>query len=111
VRDDETGLLIRGSSLFEFTASHYSASDLYGAAHTHELTRRDETIVHLDVHQRGLGGASCGPDTLQSYRIGSGRHRLDFSLQLFDPASGGLPTWRDFDRSGMVGPGHPSRSC
>jgi hypothetical protein len=38
------------------------------------------------------------------------RMRFD-DRQLFDPASGGLPTWRDFGRSGMVGPSHPARSC
>ncbi len=31
-----------------------------------------ETIVHLDAAHRGLGTASCGPDTLPEYRLGTG---------------------------------------
>ena len=39
------------------------------AYHTSDLEPRDEIILNLDIHQRGLGGASCGPDTLEQYRI------------------------------------------
>ena len=31
-----------------------------------------ETIVHLDAAHRGLGTASCGPDTLPEYLLGAG---------------------------------------
>ena len=32
-----------------------------------------ETVIHLDAAHRGLGTASCGPDTLPEYRLGA-RH-------------------------------------
>jgi len=37
-------------------------------------------MVNLDVAQRGLGTASCGPDTLERYRIGAGAHALNFEI-------------------------------
>lgn len=66
-----------------FTASHHRAEDLYAARDLTELERRRETIVHLDVAQRGLGTASCGPDTLPQYRIGGGTWRWSWWLVPF----------------------------
>ncbi|HEX7759135.1 MAG TPA: glycoside hydrolase family 2 TIM barrel-domain containing protein [Caulobacteraceae bacterium] len=65
------------------SASHFTADDLYAATHTTDLTPRREVIVNLDVGQRGLGTASCGPDTLERYRIGPGRHELAFTIEGF----------------------------
>ncbi len=42
-------------------------------------------LVNLDVAQRGLGTASCGPDTLERYRIGPGDYALDFDIVGFEP--------------------------
>jgi hypothetical protein len=47
--------------------------------------RRPQTIVHLDHWNRGLGTASCGPDTLPRYRIGGGTHRFAWRLRAYDP--------------------------
>jgi beta-galactosidase len=85
------GLLIAARGLLECSASHHTANDLYQAAHTHELERRPEVFVHLDHRQRGLGGASCGPDTLPEYRIGTGTQRFGYRLRPYrigeeDPA-------------------------
>lgn len=55
--------------LLECSASHFTANDLYAAAHTIDLTPRKEVIVYLDYAQRGLGTASCGPDTLEQYLL------------------------------------------
>lgn len=42
-----------------FSASHFTANDLYQARHTTDLQPRPEVILNLDVAQRGLGTASC----------------------------------------------------
>jgi beta-galactosidase len=60
------------------------------ATHTPDLTPRREVIVNLDVRQRGLGTGSCGPDTLDRYRIGPGDHRLDFAITITDRTN---PSW------------------
>jgi hypothetical protein len=81
------GLLVRAEKPIEFSALHYSADDLHRAHHLNELDRRREVVLNLDYHQRGLGGASCGPDTLPRYRIGPGLYSLRFTL-LPLPSSG-----------------------
>jgi beta-galactosidase len=88
LRDAEgAGLLVRAEKPIEFSALHYSADDLHRAHHLNELDRRREVVLNLDYHQRGLGGASCGPDTLPGYRIGPGLYSLRFTL-LPLPSSG-----------------------
>jgi beta-galactosidase len=64
----------------QVSATHYRAADLAAATHDVELTPRPETIVHLDAAHRGLGTASCGPDTLPEYLIGPGTYRWSWSL-------------------------------
>jgi beta-galactosidase len=66
--------------LLEASASHFTAADLYAARHTTDLKPRPEVQVNLDYAQRGLGTASCGPDTLPRYRISAGKYRLTFTL-------------------------------
>ena len=65
---------------FSFSASHFTADDLHGAATTADLHPRPEVVVHLDVAQRGLGTGACGPDTLPEYRVGGGTYRWRWTL-------------------------------
>ncbi len=73
---------IEPESTLEFNATHFTAEDLYAARHTSDLSLRPETILHLDAAHRGLGTASCGPDTLEAYRIPAGKHSLVFTLRV-----------------------------
>jgi beta-galactosidase len=59
---------------------HFRDADLATASHDVELTPCAETVAHLDAAQRGLGTASCGPDTLAQYVVGPGRYRWTWSL-------------------------------
>jgi len=63
------GVRIGATPTFECNVGHFSAEDLYAAKHTIDLVRRPEIIVYLDAAHRGLGTASCGPDTQPEYRI------------------------------------------
>ena len=76
-----TSVRISALGPLEFSASHFTAEDLFAAAHTCDLKPRAETILNLDYRQRGLGTASCGPDTGISYRIPSGRHAWSYVLE------------------------------
>jgi len=78
--DDGRGLAVSAQEPFSFSASHYSADDLHGAATTADLHPRDEVVVHLDVAQRGLGTGACGPDILPEYRVGGGTYRWRWTL-------------------------------
>ena len=66
----------------EFNASHFTDQDLYAARHTHELTPRREVILNLDAAMRGLGTASCGPDTLEKYQILQKEYNFTYRLSI-----------------------------
>jgi beta-galactosidase len=66
----------------EGSASRFTPKDLFSATHTTDLRPRSEVTVNLDVAQRGLGTASCGPDTLERYKIGAGDHALAFAIEI-----------------------------
>ncbi|MFD2083347.1 beta-galactosidase [Actinopolymorpha cephalotaxi] len=71
-RADGAGLLVSAPTPVEAGVSHYSAQTLGTARHTVDLVRDEVTYLTVDVRQRGLGGASCGPDTLEVYHVPSG---------------------------------------
>ena len=75
------GLLVRGLPLLEVSAHHYSTENLTRARHTNELVYRDEITLNVDHKQRGLGGASCGPDTLAQYEILAAPTQFAFVLE------------------------------
>ncbi len=68
--------------LCEGSVSRFAPEDLFAATHTTDLHPRKEVRVNLDVAQRGLGTGSCGPSTLERYRIGPGDHRLAFEIEV-----------------------------
>jgi beta-galactosidase len=71
-------LRITGAPRFEFSASHFTAHDLFGVTHTDELKPRPETFLTLDLKQRGLGNNACGPDVQPAYRCEPGRYSFGF---------------------------------
>lgn len=50
------------------------ASDLANATHDVEVIPSGTVVVHIDAAHRGLGTASCGPDTIAKYLIPTGLH-------------------------------------
>lgn len=69
----------------QVSLTHFTPADLAAAHHHDELTARPYVTVHLDAVHRGVGTASCGPDTLPPYLVGPGRHHWSWTL-------GGQPT-------------------
>jgi len=78
---DQTALRVVADRPIAFSALHHSVEDLTAARHTVDLVARPETFVHLDVAHRGLGTASCGPDTLPRFRVGPGRYRWSWAIR------------------------------
>ena len=77
------GVRITAPDLMEFSASRFTSNDLFQAMHTNELVPRDEICVNLDYRQRGVGTATCGPDTLPQYRINAGVYNFSYNIELF----------------------------
>ena len=80
LHDQTLALTVRANPRIEASASHYPHEILTPAFHTYEVSPDASTWLSLDVMQRGLGGASCGPDTLPEYRIGPGRYQLCYQM-------------------------------
>ncbi len=86
-----------GAGTIGFAARRHRDRDLWACSHTDELDRLTAaeppaTYLYLDVAQRGLGTASCGPDALEQYRSSAGTHTLSVWFRSYlpgtdDPAS------------------------
>ena len=79
---DATGLAVELGAPSQVSVSRYRAEDLAAAAHHDELVPRPGCVVHLDAAHRGLGTASCGPDTSARYLIPPGIHRWMWTLRV-----------------------------
>jgi len=58
----------------------YTASQLAAATHDVELRPSGNTTITIDAIHRGIGTASCGPDTLPQYLIKPGTYTYSWSL-------------------------------
>ncbi|MFF4587258.1 glycoside hydrolase family 2 TIM barrel-domain containing protein [Streptomyces sp. NPDC001388] len=78
---DTPGLVVTPDEPRQVCVTRYRAEDLAAAAHHDELVPRAGCVVHLDAAHRGLGTASCGPDTFPSYLVAPGVHRWSWTLR------------------------------
>ncbi|MER8004601.1 glycoside hydrolase family 2 TIM barrel-domain containing protein [Streptomyces sp. NPDC094149] len=79
---DATGLAVVLDEPRQVSVTRYRAEDLTAARHHDELVPRPGCVVHIDAAHRGLGTASCGPDTFPSYRVAPGVHRWSWTLRV-----------------------------
>ncbi len=83
---DGSGLLVVADGLIEGKATRYPDEQLTAARHTCDLAPSGDVHLYLDCRQRGVGGASCGPDTLAQYRVPSGAsYQLGYTLAPLAP--------------------------
>jgi beta-galactosidase len=74
------GLAVEGRPTFAFTASHFTAGDLFAARRTSDLEPRREIVLSLDHARRGLGTSACGPDTHPACRLEGRSYRFSYLL-------------------------------
>ncbi|WP_369274652.1 glycoside hydrolase family 2 TIM barrel-domain containing protein [Streptomyces sp. R11] len=79
---DATGLSVALDEPRQVSVTRYRAEDLTSARHHDELVPRPGCVVHIDAAHRGLGTASCGPDTSPSYLVAPGVHRWSWTLRV-----------------------------
>jgi beta-galactosidase len=78
---DATGLAVTLDEPRQVSVTRYRAEDLTAVTHHDQLVPRSGCVVHLDAAHRGLGTASCGPDTSPSYLVAPGVHRWSWTLR------------------------------
>jgi beta-galactosidase len=76
------GLLVRSSQPFSGSLLPYTPAELNAALHPYDLPKTDRVHLNLDHRHRGLGTASCGPDTLPEYTVPPGEYRFSFLMKL-----------------------------
>ncbi|MBN1411324.1 MAG: discoidin domain-containing protein [Spirochaetales bacterium] len=69
VNSSGTGLLAVGGPTIGFNAHHFTPWASENAKHPYNLTRENNITFRLIHRSRGVGSASCGPDTLPQYKI------------------------------------------
>lgn len=76
-------IIIEGSRPFDFSASHYEESHLLEARHSCELRESESSFLSIDLAHGGVGSASCGPDTLEKYKVLPGELELGLKVSLY----------------------------
>lgn len=77
----KNGVLVASSGLVEASALHFTPSDLNSVNHVYELTPRKETILSVNYGSMGTGSATCGPGTLEKYRLPSNKiYNWEFTI-------------------------------
>ena len=74
------GLRFAMSKPAQVSVTPNRAGDLADATHDVEVTACGNTVVHIDIAHRGVGTASCGPDTLDKYIIKTGVHTWEWTV-------------------------------
>jgi hypothetical protein len=83
---DRKGLMIASAShdLPQFAVSRHTDRSLFSARHVNELRDdQDRIFIRVDSAQRGLGSGSCGPQTLEQYKVNGGKYSLFFCIKTF----------------------------
>jgi beta-galactosidase len=65
----------------QVSVNPFRATELADATHDVELRASGNTIVHIDAAHRGVGTASCGPDTLPQYLVSGGTFSFTWSVR------------------------------
>lgn len=92
VRDEAGyGFRFAGRPALEFSALHHTPEDLTqpsrGSRHPHEIIRRDETCLTLDLAQTGVGGDdSWGARTHPRYTVSPRAYTYAFVMEPLAPA-------------------------
>jgi len=79
---DATGLAVALDEPRQVSVTRHRAEDLTSVTHHDQLIPRPGCVVHIDAAHRGLGTASCGPDTFPSYLVAPGVHRWSWTLRV-----------------------------
>jgi beta-galactosidase len=73
--EDGRTVTFTADGTFDFSAQHFTDTDLYRVKYGNDLDhiRRSEVVLNLDCRMAGVGNASCGPDLLPQYSIAQGQ--------------------------------------
>jgi beta-galactosidase len=77
-----SGIKISGEAPFHFDVHHSSVSDIAGAAHYHEMKKRQEAFLNIDCSHAGLGGDDGWSKNLHpEFRVHPGIYRYRIFIE------------------------------
>ena len=78
------GLRIAGEQPFGFSARRWTDDQLDRATHTVDLAATGQVWVDLDIAQRGIGTAACGPTLRERYALEAAPASMSLRLSLME---------------------------
>ena len=104
--NDGQGLLVVAPETIAASAAHWRPEDNYvngreRSHHPNEVKFVETTVLNLDVYNRALGNASCGPDVIPKYRIPAATAHLNLLLM---PLTGPQPDTEIAERARVLSP-------
>ena len=78
------GFLLRADQAMNFSAYPYADEDIDKARHMNELDQANFVTLNTDMHQAGLGTATCGPGVLPQYVLSEKSYAFRLMYQPID---------------------------
>ena len=78
------GVVFVASDRMGFSALEYTQKELNAKKYPCDLVPDGKVVVSLNAGMAGLGAASCGPATLEQYRLKPGRYHFQYRIQPYD---------------------------
>jgi beta-galactosidase len=79
------GLLACSREPFTGSAIPYTPQELNAARHPYDLPEPGRVHLNLDIATRGLGTGSCGPDTLDTYKLLENAYTFTWWMRVLTP--------------------------
>ncbi|WFB37628.1 glycoside hydrolase family 2 TIM barrel-domain containing protein [Kiritimatiellota bacterium B12222] len=84
-REDGSGLMACSTQPFSGSVLPYSSEEIINSYHPYELPQTERVHMNLDIAQRGVGTASCGPDVLDQHKVQPGSYSFTWWLKALQP--------------------------
>jgi beta-galactosidase len=79
--NDGKGLRFDLDKPLQVSAIPYRANDLADTTHNIDMTPSGNVVINIDAAHRGVGTASCGPDTIAKYLVGGGTYTFNWTVR------------------------------
>lgn len=78
------GVIFVAEDRMDFSALEFTPKELASKKYPCDLVPDGKIVVSLNAGLTGLGGASCGPATLEKYRLKPGHYSFRYRIQPYD---------------------------
>lgn len=80
IGNEKSKFHFEGEEFMNFSAYHYSDSEIDQAQHTNELRKSNSTTFNFDYMVNGVGTSSCGPSNLSKYVVASKPYKFSINI-------------------------------